>query len=406
MESVVKLTGCDRALLYLIDEKDGTLYTVIGKGAEKEVYEGIRIKIGKSILKKVIITKRPLVVEDVEKTPGIAKYAKTRLHTNAFIAVPMTSRDNVLGVIGVDNEKTGRPLSEINISLLQTLAGHAAIAVENAGLYDELNEFNRTLQQKVDKATTEIRKLYEMKGEFLDIASHQLRTPVSVIIGTLDMLREGTIQKLPKSQQLRFITNAYRKGRKLESIINDILNASEMDTGKFDVAGTTKPIQIEDLIDKVMSDFEDEARDKGLDFIFIKPAKPLPIVNVSSRYLEQVIGNLIDNSIKYTKKGSIKVQVSQKGDELIINVKDTGIGIPADDMPKLFQKFVRAKNARDIYTDGSGLGLFIIKKIVEGHKGGKVWVNSQEGQGTTFYMSLPVVGREAKGGKGFKGGKR
>jgi len=390
MESVIKLTGCDRGLLYLLDEKTKILTAVVGKGDKKEVYEGIKIKVGESILKRVIITKKPLTVEDVEKTPGVAKYAKDRLKTQAFIAVPMLTKDNVIGVIGVDNQKSGRPLSEINVSLLQTLASQAAISVENARLYDELNEFNITLQDKVDKATEEIKKLYVMKGEFLDIASHQLRTPVSVITGTLDMLREGSIQKLPKKQQERFIDNAFRKSRKLESIINDILNASEMDTGKFDVAGTTKPVQIEELVDKVMADFENEAYEKGLKFVFIKPAKALPEINASPRYLEQVISNLIDNAIKYTEKGSVKVQVAKKDKKVVVSVKDTGLGVPKDDMPKLFQKFVRAQNARNIYTDGSGLGLFIIKKIVEGHKDGKVWVESKEGRGSTFYFSLPL----------------
>jgi len=204
------------------------------------------------------------------------------------------------------------------------------------------------------------------------------------------MLREGSIQKLPKKQQERFIDNAFRKSRKLESIINDILNASEMDTGKFDVAGTTKPVQIEELVDKVMADFENEAYEKGLKFVFIKPAKALPEINASPRYLEQVISNLIDNAIKYTEKGSVKVQVAKKDKKVVVSVKDTGLGVPKDDMPKLFQKFVRAQNARNIYTDGSGLGLFIIKKIVEGHKDGKVWVESKEGRGSTFYFSLPL----------------
>ena len=390
MSAIVRLAGCDRGLLYLIDETNKYLYTAAGKGDKKEIYQGIKIKIEDSILQKVIITKKPITVKNVAKNPDVAQYAKERLKTPAFIAVPMTIKDKVIGVIGVDNQKTSRPLSEINISLLETLAGHAAIAVENTRLYDELNEFNRTLQQKVDKATKEIKKLYSMKGEFLDIASHQLRTPVSVIIGTLDMLQEGSIKKLPPKQQKRFIENAYRKSRKLESIINDILNASEMDTGKFDVAGTTGPTQIEELVDKVMSDYEIEATDKELEFIFIKPAKLLPQVSVSARYLEQAIGNLLNNAIKYTHKGSIKVQVARKEDNILITVKDTGIGIPKDDMPKLFQKFIRAKNARNIYTDGSGLGLFIIKKIVEGHKGGKIWVESTEGKGTTFFISLPI----------------
>lgn len=155
------------------------------------------------------------------------------------------------------------------------------------------------------------------------------------------------------------------------------------------------------MIDKIVLDYKTEAKDKGVELIWEKPAKPLPKVAGEEKYLSQAVTNLIDNAIKYTPaerkdketgaqiKGRVEVKAVLDKNRIVIDVKDSGIGIPEDDLPKLFHKFVRAKNAVDIYTDGTGLGLFIVKEIVEGHNG-KVGVTSIEGQGSTFTIYLPT----------------
>lgn len=391
MDAVIKVSGADRGLLYLLDKEGKTLKATVGRGGPYEMYKNLEVSVDKSILRKVIESRQALVVEDVAKESDINKSHVERVKTPGFIAVPLMTKEKVLGVIGVDNQKTKRPLSEINVNLLSTLANQAAIAIENSRLYHEIEGFTKTLQQKVDAATAEIKRLYDMKGEFLDIASHQLRTPVSVIMGTLDMLKEGTLQKLPQEKQDKFIDNVFQKAKKLGSIINDLLSASEMDTGRMDMEDTMDITNIEPLIEKIVNDAMPRAKGKGLDLKFNKPDVPLPKVNISERYLNQAITNLVDNAVKYTKEGWVVVKVYKQNGNVQIEVADTGIGIPKTDMPKLFQKFIRAKNAKDMYTDGSGLGLFIIKKIVESHPGGKVWVKSEEGQGSKFFIRLPAA---------------
>ena len=258
---------------------------------------------------------------------------------------------------------------------------------------EALKELTDNLQQEVDKQTKELRakaihleKLLQMRSQFLDIASHQLRTPISVIIGTLSMLKEGSIKS---DQRAKFIDNMYRKGLKLEQIIDDILTASEMDTEKFEVFNP-QPADIVEIVDAVAKDKLQQVKEKGLKLQFKKPAKPIEVMT-SHNYLEQAIGNLVDNAVQYTTKGTITMTMSQEKDRVIIKVSDAGIGIPKAELPKLFKKFVRGSNAKEIYTDGSGLGLFIIKEIVEAHPGGKVSVESTLGKGSTFTISLPVV---------------
>jgi len=211
------------------------------------------------------------------------------------------------------------------------------------------------------------------------------------------MFEEGSMDKLPKAERKKFFHNIAVKADKLNSIISDILRASEMDTDEFRMDdATAKPEQIEDIIKSVHEQLHGQAETRNLQLIMETPKQKLPKVMTSGEFLEQAIFNLVDNAIKYTKQGYVKVVLSQDGGNVIIKVQDSGIGIPEKDKKKVFDKFARGANAVDMYTDGSGLGLFIVKKIVEAHKGGQVSVQSQEGKGTTFTISLPAVSDKVK----------
>ncbi len=263
---------------------------------------------------------------------------------------------------------------------------------------EALEELTKKLEEKVDAQTHNLKaknlhlqKLLKMRSEFLDIASHQLRTPVSVINGTLSMMKEGDLDNLPKEKQQTFLDNIYRKGIKLQEIIDDILSASEMDTTEFTISNF-KEMSIETIINEVIKDKKPEANSKGLKLVYKKPALTLPSAKLNEKYLEQALTNLVDNAIKYTEKGSVEIGAEVKDKNLLLSVKDSGIGVPKEDLPKLFKKFIRAKNAREVYTDGSGLGLFIVKQIVEAH-GGQVWAESpapKSKQGSIFYIQLPL----------------
>lgn len=234
-----------------------------------------------------------------------------------------------------------------------------------------------------------IEKLMKMRSEFLDIASHQLKTPISVIMGTASMFREGSIGKLPKEQQKKFVENIYRKSVKLSGIVRDILSASEFDTEKFSLPeGRLEPVDLEKLLIKIKDDSKEEADEKGLELNFIKTrAKISPIIS-DEFYLTQAIANIVDNAIKYTKAGRIDIMLDEDEKEVIVKVKDTGVGIPNEDKSRMFGKFERARNARDMYTDGSGLGLFISKEIIDAHSEASIKFNSEENKGTEFIITF------------------
>jgi signal transduction histidine kinase len=243
---------------------------------------------------------------------------------------------------------------------------------------------------RLEKMNKQLQKLLVMRSEFLDIASHQLRTPVSVINGFLSMWQEGDIQRMPPAEQKKFVQGVLAKGRKLENIINDILSASEMDSVDFVVKGIQDNISLEEVIEDVIKEFKPLAEKKNISLEFIKPTAKLPPLQASRHFLNQALSNLVDNAIRYTSHGGVKIKAWPEKDRIMVEVSDTGMGIPREDLPKLFGKFQRARNARNLYPNGSGLGLFIVKKIIEGHLG-KIWVEKTElNKGTTFRFYLPL----------------
>ncbi|MDD5566607.1 MAG: HAMP domain-containing sensor histidine kinase [Patescibacteria group bacterium] len=272
-------------------------------------------------------------------------------------------------------------------------------------------ELTETLKQKVSDQTKDIKeknkhlqKMLRTQSEFLDISSHQLRTPVSVIKGVISMILDGDMDDLPKAKQREFLQGVRDKSTKLEMIINDILCASEFDANKFSIKTDSLVIHMEDVVDEAVKNSRLEAKQREIDLRWQKPKRPLPMIRGEAKYLEQAVYNLISNALKYTpstamvkearatrqQKGVVRVTVKKERENIIVCVSDNGIGIPKEEIGKLFHKFARAENATAMYTDGSGLGLFIVKAIVEGHYG-KVWAESELKKGTNIYISLPIA---------------
>ncbi len=273
-----------------------------------------------------------------------------------------------------------------------------------------LKDFTETLQQKVTEQTHDIteknkhlQKVLKTQSEFLDIASHQLRTPVSVIKGVISMMLEGDMDHLSKKKQREFLKGVEDKSIKLEMIINDILCASEFDSNKFSIRPSTPFIQLEDVVDEAVTNSLMEARQRQINLHWEKP-DTLPVMQGDRKYLEQAVYNLISNALKYTpstvmvkearatrkQKGVVTVSLKPERHSLIVTISDNGIGIPKNEVGKLFRKFARADNATAMYTDGSGLGLYIVKEIIEGHHG-KVWAESELQKGSNFYIKLPIA---------------
>ena len=247
---------------------------------------------------------------------------------------------------------------------------------------------------ELTRVNDQLRKLDEAKSGFISVVAHQLRTPLSGIKWTLNLLINGDMGILT-TEQKTFLMKAYESNDRMISLVNDMLGADRIESGK--VRYVFQPVHLYDIIDNVLFELLPQANAKGLTVSFTSRPKDLPKVRADPEKVRAVFQNLLDNAIKYSRqKGTIEVGMkASERNEVSVWIKDDGIGIPKEQQKNIFERFFRAQNAIKLETDGSGLGLFIVKSIVERH-GGKVSFESVEGHGVTFYFTLPVDSSSAQ----------
>ncbi len=241
---------------------------------------------------------------------------------------------------------------------------------------------------ELTRANDQLRKLDEVKSGFISVVAHQLRTPLSGVKWTLNLLLTGDMGPL-KSEQGTFLMKAYESNDRMISLVNDMLGADRIESGK--VRYIFQPVQLVDVVDSVLFELLPQANAKKLSMRFESRHAKLPKVKADPQKLHDVFQNLLENSVKYSRpEGIVEVGIRVEGsDEVLVWVKDDGIGIPKEQQKNVFDRFFRAQNAIKLETVGSGLGLFIVKNVIERH-GGRIWFKSEEEKGTTFYFTLPI----------------
>ena len=267
------------------------------------------------------------------------------------------------------------------------------IAIENALAVQEVKDLNESLEQRISAATKELRrsnaelqKLDEAKDEFISMASHQLRTPLTSIKGYISMIMEGDVGKVSKDQA-HLLEEAFISSERMVRLIGDFLNVSRLQTGKFVI--DKHPVDLAKLVESELEALESNASSRNLTFVYKKPAN-VPLLDLDENKIQQVIMNFADNAIYYSKESSkITVSLKVSGDWAEFKVKDTGIGVPKEQQERLFNKFFRATNARQQRPDGTGVGLFLAKKVIDAHEG-EIIFSSTENKGSTFGFRLPI----------------
>jgi signal transduction histidine kinase len=333
------------------------------------------------------------------------KHVEDTKPTESWLGVPMIARDRVIGVISVESYKKNAFTAE-DLILLTAIANQAAVAIENANLYRDLEGLTYALEHRVMERTNELRETNlrllaadRSKNQFLANMSHELRTPLNSIIGFSSVLIEAT-RGLVQPRLHRFLENIHTAGNHLLALINDILDLSKIEAGKMELR--TDQFALSDTIaavERVMKGFAAEARVQILSHI--DPA--LPPVRLDEGRLKQILFNLLSNAVKFSPPSAVvaiycrlvpRIDSPIGFDTVRIDVTDQGIGIPADELQRIFVEFYQTEDGRRARNGGTGLGLSLTRNFVELHHG-KIDVTSKPGQGSTFTLYLPLDFAEA-----------
>lgn len=240
------------------------------------------------------------------------------------------------------------------------------------------------LQKEIDTLKT----ANNAKTELISISSHQLRTSLSAVKWVLKMLEDGDFGPINEEQK-NMVIKARESNERMVTLVNDVLNLNHLDSPE--ASYKFEPTQIADMIQEVVYEFSSEAKKKGISMSFTRPEGEPALVKLDPEKIRVVLQNLVENGLKYSQSGgTVTVAIQEQGGQMLVSVKDAGIGIPDDGAIHIFEKFYRARNAQEKETVGSGLGLYTSKHIVEKHSG-KLWFEKNPEGGTIFYFSLPIA---------------
>lgn len=308
------------------------------------------------------------------------------------LLMPLMREDTPLGYLALgDHQSSG--FTNRDIKVLKTVSDELLIAIQNALSVQEVRDINANLQQRIDAATAELRtsnarlrRLDAAKDEFLSMASHQLRTPLTSVKGYLSMVLEGDVGRITKTQR-ELLSEAFTSSERMVHLIHDFLNVSRLQTGKFALERGEYDLQA--LVKSEVASLQQVAASRQMKLEFVDKAGPT-VLNIDETKVQQVVMNYIDNAIYYSHSDTtISVELEKMKDAVVLRVKDTGIGVPESEQAQLFSKFYRASNARKQRPDGTGVGLYLAQKVISAH-GGKVLFESKEGKGSMFGFQLPL----------------
>jgi signal transduction histidine kinase len=367
-EATTQALRCQAAAIRLLD-KTGSYLELAGAYGLSEAYKDeAPIAVARARIDQEVLSGQTVLVSDATHDDRLCypdKVAAEGIHT--ILSAPLTGKRGAIGVLRAYGGATHR-FTEDDADFLSAVAAQGAVAIENAQAYQLLEDLDKS------------------KSQFVRIVTHELRSPVQVASSLLNVLSQGYVGDL-NEKQADLVSRARLRIQFLQTLIDDLLDLA---AGKADVLASAERglVSLTDLLKEVRTRFEAPAQDKGLALHLECPDETLSVWGDKSE-LDRMLNNLVGNAVKYTQEGQVRLLLERANGFARIVVADTGIGIPEDALPQLFQEFFRAKNAKELEGAGTGLGLSIVKDLVERY-GGEIEVESVEGEGTTFVLTLPL----------------
>ena len=358
-----ELIGTDGAVLFLLDEGMTHLKPIVAKGPRSEEVLAVTLKLGEGITGQVAKSGQPEIVNRVDLTGRGKQVPGTPVEPESLLCSPLKMKDKTIGVITLSRLGETR-FSEEDLVFLENLANISASAIGNARLYEETKKADKT------------------KSWFLANISHEIRNPLNVMVGYTDMLRdilEGKITQKEKAHLKTIEQNAYR----LMRIVNRILEYSQLETGTIKLSPRLLNLNL--FIKSLIREYKPEAEEKGLQLYFESVVKNAEVM-IDEISISHALSNIIDNAIKYTEKGEIRIKLTRPNKYLTLSIADTGVGISKVFVSRLFDPFSQESEgySKKKY-EGTGIGMAIVKKHLDLNNVA-LEINSEKGRGTTITL--------------------
>lgn len=374
------LLQADDSEVYLLDRDTQLLTAIVAVGDYAEEIKAQPLRVGQGVVGSVAQSGRAEMLSAIETDPRHVNIPGTPEEHESMLCAPLISQIETLGVMVVSRIGARPPFETIDFEFFTALAAQAVIAIENARLYD----LERQRAAELSRSLAQQQELDQFKNTFIQNVSHELRTPLAIIRGYAELLVAGDLGQLSE-QQYESVEVMARRARMLSKMLDDLLTILAAETQKFE----KEPVDLAHMTQLAITDFQAPAKQAGLSLVaMIQPQ--VPTVYVDSVHLRRVLDNLLGNALKFTPEGGrITVTLTHLDSYVVLEVSDTGIGIPPEQLNKIFQRFYQVDGSSKRRFGGVGLGLALVKEIIESHAG-TVSVASTVGEGTTFRIALPV----------------
>ncbi|MDD5491072.1 MAG: ATP-binding protein [bacterium] len=376
----IKGLGFERGVLYMANYEEQVIEGCLSVGmtdfvSEREIQKRRVPLYGPDILSDVIRHNRSYNIVDPAHDVRCNRQFMSETKTKAFCLVPIRTSEKIIGIFSADNYFSSHPISDEQVGNLATFANTAGLAVENVRLYNEL-------QTRYE----ELKILDKLKANFVANVTHELRTPLTPVKGYVDALVDGTLGYLPE-EQLKALNIVRENVNTVISRVNQLVDFALVE--QKELKSELQPFDLVKVIQICADKIETEAEEKGLKFYRFLP-ESLPEVNGDPEQIEKVLNSLLHNAVKFTLEGYIALKVQRKDNLAMIEITDTGIGIPGEETDKIFEKFYQVDGSTARKHGGLGIGLSLVKGILEEHNS-SVEVSSKVGEGSTFVFTLPIA---------------
>ena len=395
LKAASDLVDCDAATVFLLDDDGKSLSAIATFPFTENLGQVANFELGEGIVGWAAQRRKVVSVADATKDRRF-KNLDLAYSPRSFLVMPLESPQRLVGALTLARREV-QPFTSVELALMQIIASQAAISIDNARLYEaQQQQVEEIAAQKreLEVFSAQIAEISRLKSEFLANMSHELRTPLNAILGFSEILKDNLVELTPE-QRHECLQNIHTSGKHLLELVNDVLDLSKIEAGRMELSYDR--FGVLDAVKEVHNVIRSLSERRDIDLAVEIEPTDLEVRADKSKF-KQVLYNLLSNAIKFTAQGG-RVWVNARADdeELVVDVGDTGVGIPKDHQARIFDEFYQLGNATTRQVEGTGLGLSLTRRLVDLH-GGRISLESEPGQGSVFTFRLPLSGIEVQNG--------